>query len=60
MRERSRGRLRVRLRRVRAAAADLWDQSIEPLDRFVARQIFRASLDARAQIRLLHVWLGVR
>lgn len=53
-------RLRVKLRRVRWAAADLWSQSIDPLDRFVARIVLRSSLQPSAQVRLLQVWLGLR
>ena len=53
-------RLRVKLRRVRRAASDLWADSIDPLDRAVARVILTADLDAASQTRLLRAWLALR
>ena len=53
-------RIRVKLRRLRSAALDLWSDSIDPLDRLVTRAVLRVELQPAAQLRLLRVWFALR
>lgn len=53
-------RIRVKLRRFRRVVGELWAQSVDPADRFVARTIFRSDLDPALQMRLLRSWLALR
>lgn len=53
-------RVRVKLRRVRRQLADLWADSIDPIDRAVARVILRSDLAPASQMRLLRAWVALR
>ena len=53
-------RVRVKLRRVRRAVAELWADSIDPVDRLVARTVLSTELSPALQVRLLRTWFSLR